>query len=529
MNNFWANSIICDDNFFFFSRPSLDLQSPIEPRNEMAGNVGVKFKSNSNQISPCVPLGESLESQSELPPDNILEDESIFPNRTSMEGMRTRSPARNVTKNSLGTNEEAENHNMMEDGQESVSSNNDSSQAPKSDKNESSTDCTNDTDEPRVQIVVGQKFNTFEQVSNTFKSYCVQNLTHYKTFHKRNFNQKINPALFAEHKVEAITFGCRHYGKLPKSREKATQARPNQSYIGLNCPFHMLASYDKKENCYIVRRFVTHHENHPVNKETYEYDGPSRRLTQEEQKKFGTMMCETTNISMVDMKTIIAKETGKKLSTQDLINLKNKFLPNSNLQDIQRTILLLKEEHAKDEDNFLKIVTAEGDPDKFQDPKANYIKSIFWMSSEMKKLFEKYGSLCMMDGTYSLDITGYVLFTFMITDRHAKARLGAWALVSNEEQISLREVLTAFTEAINNKNIITNFIVDKDRNEISLISQFFPAAEITICRYHSKKAVGRHIHDIKGLPQNLMYIKDSVKDSFDTMLCSVSDFGHSRT
>ena len=179
--------------------------------------------------------------------------------------------------------------------------------------------------------------------------------------------------------------------------------------------------------------------------------------------------------------------------------------------DVQRTIIYVKKEKAKDEDNFLVIKTADGDIEDFQDKDDEYVKIVFWMSKRMRALFDKYGTVIMMDGTYTLEIHGYVLYTFMVNDRHYnKARLCAWALVSDEEAQTIRHIVRLFKEAIGGEEAakkIKYAVVDKDRNEMAMIAEeLYSGIIVVICRFHVIQAGNKRV-DITKLPSHLQYVK----------------------
>ena len=96
------------------------------------------------------------------------------------------------------------------------------------------------------------------------------------------------------------------------------------------------------------------------------------------------------------------------------------------------------------------------------------IQAIFLQPSHCKALYENFGSLLLMDGTYKLTNIGFTTITIACIDNNFTAKLLSWALVSNETMDILVAVLNLFKDANDGKIDKTLYIVvDKDFTEIA--------------------------------------------------------------
>ena len=141
--------------------------------------------------------------------------------------------------------------------------------------------------------------------------------------------------------------------------------------------------------------------------------------------------------------------------------------------DIEQLLSTMKELEKNDPHAFAKICYSDNQT----------VIIIFCQPGSYTKLFEKYGSVLMIDGTYNLTNRGFVVLTFAVIDNYSCTKLIAWAMLANEKAETLVAAMNLFKEA--NTEVIgkTEYIViDKDYTKIQALFEVFPLIHWIICR-----------------------------------------------
>jgi glutaredoxin-related protein len=348
---------------------------------------------------------------------------------------------------------------------------------------EESLDADTDT---KLELQKGMSFENWTEFEKYFEKYKFLNFTHTSTG-----DSKPNKATTNEvNKYRMVQYKCVHYGK-PRISQSTNQ-RPNQSYMGRDCMFEVIVKFDKDINKYHIDRVHAEHQNHEVSKSSYMQHPLARRLKDQELAKYVREYLMELKVSKAKIKDIVEKETGKKITSKDLQNLKEREKRKVNADTIQSVMLLMEKEK---EDNpgstFRVLYRTDSDG-------ADVIKAMYWESKDMKEVFKNNCSVVYMDGTYGLSNCGYTTITFSILDNHKKTNLIAWCFVSNERQETMQEALKLFKEA--NADIIDQVayvVVDKDFTELAALAREMPGTEFIICRFHALQAVTKKLQSLK--------------------------------
>ena len=97
----------------------------------------------------------------------------------------------------------------------------------------------------------------------------------------------------------------------------------------------------------------------------------------------------------------------------------------------------------------------------------------------MKSCFISYGSVLSIDGTFCVNLTGYLLYVFLVIDGEGKGH----ALVKDKEIATItclfREYMTLNANLL---SIIKTVIVNKDNSELGALKTIIPNANIILCR-----------------------------------------------
>ena len=371
-------------------------------------------------------------------------------------------------------------------------------------------------EEYSVVLQEGMCFNSYEKALDTFTKYCSERYIHFskqRSDKNKDANSKdICPYLY-------VSFICIHGGKKRESR--GHNVRPNVSVNHKGCPFKFVIKLSSKTKEYIVHKFFGGHENHDLNPDYYKAMPQARRLDPENANdaiKYMKAGCPTSKV-----RDLLQEETGKIITTRDLWNL-NKRSSNSNNQknDLEEMMEFLEKKHKDDPLSSLEVFL-EPKPDKSSSKHINVVKVIFWMSSQMKHLFDRFGSTLFIDGTYGLSNKGYVLYPFLVEDEHGITRFCAWSLVSNEKKVVLNAALEAFKKAVGEAGSkrVKYVVIDKSFVEIQALADSLPHCKFVLCKFHILKTLRQYVttHFRGGLSDT----GKTIKDKFETMVHTPSE------
>lgn len=122
----------------------------------------------------------------------------------------------------------------------------------------------------------------------------------------------------------------------------------------------------------------------------------------------------------------------------------------------------------------------------------NVVSAIYIQLAEQRKLYEQYGEMVQLDGTYKTNKVGMSLYTLLIEDNYGLGQPVAWYFVRTEHQENVDAGLEIFAK--NNPVTKTEVVLcDKDCTQISSIKKFFPDAEVRLCHFHVLKQVKQYV------------------------------------
>ena len=160
----------------------------------------------------------------------------------------------------------------------------------------------------------------------------------------------------------------------------------------------------------------------------------------------------------------IVTETGKRLRPQDLCNAKYHFKGFES--EIEEPLRIIEEFKVKDPNAFVRMETDKNPLDDNDDVET--VKSIFIQPSHCAVLFQKYGSLILIDCTFNLTSNDWVVLTICVIDNFPDTKLVAFALLEHEATDSLESVLRLFQEANPDSEIIIRYCMIKARINSSI-------------------------------------------------------------
>ncbi|ETK71272.1 hypothetical protein L915_21460 [Phytophthora nicotianae] len=122
------------------------------------------------------------------------------------------------------------------------------------------------------------------------------------------------------------------------------------------------------------------------------------------------------------------------------------------------------------------------------------VQVITFQPHQMRRFFEAFPEVLMIDATHNTNDARHKLFSFMIHDvfghvraLHLSFTANTCALMENESAECLSDAIKSFKSFNATWDGVRVIIVDKDFGEISLLQAAFPAARILLCVFHVVK------------------------------------------
>lgn len=114
----------------------------------------------------------------------------------------------------------------------------------------------------------------------------------------------------------------------------------------------------------------------------------------------------------------------------------------------------------------------------------------------MRRDFERWPSIVMIDGTYKLTNQKLTVMLLVIEDPKGRGQVIGVGLLSTEEKETFRWMMEAFQEE--NRSLchdITSFMSDKDLTARPVLHQLFPNVPTYICRFHVIKTFKKIVNE----------------------------------
>ena len=169
-----------------------------------------------------------------------------------------------------------------------------------------------------LRLDLGESYDTMEEFEEVFKQYCARSFIAYSMIsaHYRNKEK----GLYRRKRFKCAYSSRGSCGKGKGIREHAKIKRPI-------CPFDIEVAYKPKKDIYVVVRSDKVHNHSLLTRENYMATPQARRLTDKEKEKYLPLLMETDQSRHLssDIRKLIFTETGKKLTPQDIANLRFRY------------------------------------------------------------------------------------------------------------------------------------------------------------------------------------------------------------
>ncbi|XP_072143941.1 uncharacterized protein [Dermacentor andersoni] len=241
--------------------------------------------------------------------------------------------------------------------------------------------------------------------------------------------------------------------------------------------------------------------NHKTGPEIYVWYAMNRALTASEKDQLKDLI--SCNATSKDIKEVVLEKTGKFITSQDVRNLRHATVKKIKDSAHHGALLLEKINKLFSENTGWKVhIEKNADND---------LLYILLQSKHMAQLAEKYPEVLFFDGTYKVNKEGYILHSVLCEDGTSHGRPVCYAFVQRETSEILKSFLETFlclNPVVKNKCKVA--VMDKDLNEMNIITQLLPECRILLCSWHVLKYLHTKVmqHDSKSIDK--MSVKDVI-------------------
>lgn len=123
----------------------------------------------------------------------------------------------------------------------------------------------------------------------------------------------------------------------------------------------------------------------------------------------------------------------------------------------------------------------------------NSLKGIYIQDARMKKYFELYPEVVLMDATYKLINRRMPLFIMLVIDGNGESQIAALFIIRTENYDIVMKMFNTFKSVNKNYRDIQIILSDKNFADRRAYKESFPDAKLQLCIFHVLQAFGRAI------------------------------------
>ena len=114
----------------------------------------------------------------------------------------------------------------------------------------------------------------------------------------------------------------------------------------------------------------------------------------------------------------------------------------------------------------------------------NTLSGIFIQDKEMKKVFEMYPEVVLVDATHKTNNLDFPLYALVVIDGNGETEVVASMLMAQEDEESVSQLFRIFKANNPKWSEIKVVMTDKDMTERNVIKREIPNADLQICLFH---------------------------------------------
>lgn len=175
----------------------------------------------------------------------------------------------------------------------------------------------------------------------------------------------------------------------------------------------------------------------------------------------------------------LKEKTGQTVLLKDLHNVKQKTVP----REVNDLEAIFEEIKAK----------KDVDVEFFVSQEQGQLEGIYFQDSRMKKYFQLYPEVVLMDATYKLNDRRMPLLLMMIIDGNGESQIVAMFIIKSENYDIVFRMLNKFKSVNSKHNDITTILSDKNFADRRAFKEAFPKAQLQLCIFHVLQNFNREL------------------------------------
>ena len=216
-----------------------------------------------------------------------------------------------------------------------------------------------------------------------------------------------------------------------------------------------------------------------------------------------------SRVESMKIGTFLQRHIGKRITGKDVRNLN----------------IVRGAEEFRFVEEFCDILNAHPDNEgRLLNNEEGIIDCIYVQTHIMKRNYQEFPELLIMDTTHAVNRTGMLLTTLMVVDGNGKGAVAAHALVKGETKVVMTKFLEQFIEF--NSDYIDQtevIIVDRSSAELGAIQALLPKLPIHLCAWHCMEAMKTRLGKEHGLSETK---KEKVKKILKRMIYAYTEAGY---
>lgn len=326
-----------------------------------------------------------------------------------------------------------------------------------------------------MELKNGDTFRSLSAVESAISAYEKINLANFIKSNSKPLKvsqkNKISAAEVAKFKYRALYYKCKYNGA--RAVKKGQSVRQSFSYKD-GCGASFTVNYKPKMGEFVIADLCAEH-NHDRSATIFDGLPKQRQLSSSEKTFVENIVKLKPNIRLLQKQ--VKEKTGKTLLMKDFHNLKQR----TNSSD-QNELQAIFDEVKMRNDVVTELLVTE-----------NELQGIYIQDSRMKRYFDTYPDILLMDATYKLNDRRMPLFFMLVIDGNGESHIAAMFVIKSENYDIVSKMFTTFKKHNPKHGSIKVILSDKNFADRRAYTEAFPTAQLQLCIFHVMQNFHREV------------------------------------
>ncbi|KAF0719030.1 zinc finger SWIM domain-containing protein 3-like [Aphis craccivora] len=316
---------------------------------------------------------------------------------------------------------------------------------------------------------IGMKFNSYEEITSFMNEYKQTTLSDYwirdnRTLQSAGKRMKKDrfDTLNQNFKYSYVKFSCIHGGQ--KFREKIKTSNRKTFTFKQECGAFIYFSLSKNGK-HLVLKSLSEEHNHVANtKKTFNHLPNQRKLNKKVIDEAVKLQALRPNKKLL-LKNL-SDTSGQTLLLRDITNISK--IINTYSNDLAACLPILEKHNCEYE-----VLVEDKE-----------FRGLFFQNDDMKRNFDAYPEIGLLDSTYKLLNFNGVVYLFIVEDSIGCSEIIAVGILVFEIKEYINWSISTFKSKNDNSILIKIFMTDKDETMRSVLKCNFSTTKLILCKFH---------------------------------------------